>query len=113
MLNLEDHINRIVAEFSYKTRKQKFPDACICYLQDKPCHDMENLNCFLCYCPFYDRSKEEGGCLKNSKDGEWFYSKKLYAGKVWDCSNCTITHEDTFVFDFLEKSMNLSQKQIK
>ncbi len=105
-MNLKNHISQIISEFSYKVRSKKHPDACICYQQNKPCHKMDDLNCFLCYCPFYDTSKEEGGCKRNCKDGKWFYSEKLPKGKIWDCSDCTYPHEKATVKGILEEFFN-------
>jgi len=81
--------------FSFKNMSEKFPDFCPCYSYKKQCHKMEaeKLNCFFCFCPEYDNSKEEGGCKRNSDKGKWFFNEKLPYGKVWDCSDCTWPHE--------------------
>ena len=64
---------------------------------------MDDLNCFLCYCPFYNTETEEGDCLRNSPDGKWHHSEKLSAGKIWDCSNCEYPHIEDTVRVHLEK----------
>jgi len=102
-------INLIIKEFNFNNRKQKNPKECPCYLQNKPCHNIspENLNCFFCYCPNYDLTKEEGGCKINNVNGKWFFNEKLPQGKIWDCSDCEIPHTEEFVRKHLMKLFNL------
>ncbi|MFC1756602.1 cysteine-rich small domain-containing protein [Patescibacteria group bacterium] len=90
-------------EYRYENRIKKDPKACPCYKTNAPCHKIENLNCFLCYCPEYDTSKKEGGCKRNSPDGKWFYHEKLPKGKIWDCSDCTYPHEEKNIEKYLKK----------
>ena len=102
-MNLENHISQIISEYRFKIRSVSYPEACICYKQGIPCHKMDNLNCFLCYCPFYNRKIQEGGCLRNSPDGKWHYSDKLPKGEIWDCSNCEYPHCEDVARQYLEK----------
>lgn len=98
------HIQKIIREFNYKTRKQKYPNACPCYT-GKICHNLppEKLNCFLCYCPEYKSESEIGGCKINSQKGKWFFDDKLVLGKIWDCSNCDYPHREKVVEKYLKK----------
>ena len=102
---LLQRINLIIKEFNFNNRKQKNPNECPCYSQNKPCHKIpeEKLNCFFCYCPNYDLTKEEGGCKINNPKGKWFFSDKLPKSKIWDCSDCDIPHEEEFVKQKLKK----------
>ena len=108
---IESHINRIINEFNFKKRKEKNPEECLCYQQDKPCHEIpkEEFNCFLCYCPEYDSIKSEGGCKLNSKKGKWFYHHDLPKGKIWDCSDCDYPHRIGTVKKYLKKFFGIKE----
>ncbi|MDP6641383.1 MAG: cysteine-rich small domain-containing protein [Nitrososphaerales archaeon] len=95
-----------INDFSFENMRKKFPDKCPCYIENKPCHDMdpEELNCLLCYCPEYDQSKKEGGCKIDSKEGKWFFSDKLPSGKIWDCSSCNYPHKRENVEKYSKKA---------
>jgi len=99
---IEKHIQNIIDEFDFEKQKGKNSDKCPCYSEGK-CHDVENLNCFLCYCPEYDNSKIEGGCKINSEKGKWFFDEKFPAGKIWDCSSCDYPHKEEIVKKYLKK----------
>jgi len=102
---INSHVDKIISEFNFENRKSKYPEACPCYIQNKPCHDLDGkeMNCFLCYCPEYDNSREEGGCKINSAKGKWFFNDKLPKGKIWDCSDCEIPHKEETVKKHLKK----------
>jgi len=110
-MNLENHINQIIKEYNYETRSTNHPAECMCYKQKIPCHDMDNLNCFLCYCPNYDTDNQEGGCLIDNPNGKWTYSKKLPSKKIWDCSNCEYPHLENNVKTHLNKIFNIKHKK--
>lgn len=64
-----------------------------------PCHKLplksgqSELNCFFCFCPFYP-------CENTVGTGTWI---KIEDGsKVWDCSQCGVVHEDSFVKDSIQ-----------
>ena len=96
---IDSHIELILEEFSYKKRKELNPDSCPCY-SSSPCHETENLNCFLCYCPWYENEKSEGGCKKNNplEKGKWFERKD---DKIWDCSDCDYPHQEKVIKEML------------
>ena len=48
-----------------------------------PCH-FKGQDCSFCYCPLYPCEQEEFG-------GKW-------KEKVWDCSNCTIIHDENVAY---------------
>jgi Zn-finger protein len=100
---LEKHINNIIKEFNFNARKTKFSYKCPCYKKDKPCHNISGneLNCFLCYCPEYDTTLQEGGCKINNKKGKWFFNESLPNKKIWDCTHCDYPHKITTVRNYL------------
>jgi Zn-finger protein len=90
---IEKKISDTLNIFSFENMSKKHPDFCACYNDGKPCHKIKGLNCFFCFCPEYDNSKEEGGCKRKSKEGKWFFNEKLPNGKIWDCSDCDYPHK--------------------
>jgi len=44
-----------------------------------PCHDLEHMDCSLCYCPFYP--------CGDSNLGNW-------TNDIWDCSGCDVIHKE-------------------
>jgi len=79
----------IIDEWDFEIRKKLNPHGCICYEQDKKCHSVEDLNCFFCYCPNYDRTVKEGACKINSPNAKYINGSD---GKILDCSDCTFPH---------------------
>ena len=89
---------------SFKNRSKRDPSQCPYYQKEppQPCHDIEDLNCFLCACPNYNSNILKGGCNINSKKGGY---NNLPEGKVWDCSNCKINHTPKEVEEYLLKNL--------
>ena len=101
--------DEIVEYFMFENMVEKEPNFCRLYAENRKCHDMEELNCYLCGCPnfrFYQSPRAEEDlqihsvCSIQSKDG-----KRFYAGtKVHqDCSSCTVPHSKEYVvrhFDY-------------
>ena len=87
---IEKKIDLILEGWDFEKRKEK-KEECPCF-SSKRCHDIGELNCFFCFCPNYDLSKEEGGCKIGNplEKGRWFSLKE---GRIWDCSNCVWPHE--------------------
>jgi len=102
-----ENIPKIIEAMSFDRRSKRNPEKCPYYQKNppSPCHKIDDLNCFLCACPNYNSKELEGGCLINSKKGEWFYYKSLPAGRVWDCSNCNVNHSKREVENYLMKNI--------
>ena len=93
-------IEKILQEWDFEKRKKENPKECFCYTEGK-CHNIPDLNCFFCYCPEYDLSKQEGGCRINDRRGNWFYHNNLPKGKIWDCSGCDFPHKKENIKKYL------------
>src|SRR3989344_2305670 len=94
--SIEARIDLIVRDFNYETRKEEHPEKYPCNSSEK-CHNIENLNCFFCYCPWYDNSILEGGCKIGNPlgTGKWFKREgHSVSDKVWDCSDCIYPHQE-------------------
>ena len=100
--NLSD--DEVIAYFRFENMVEKEPDFCFLYKDKKKCHEMEDLNCYLCACPnfrFDDNglSKEENKvlysrCSIESKDGAQFVSDDAIHQ---DCSGCTVPHHEDYI----------------
>lgn len=93
----EENIN----EWDYNKRSKTHPKECPCY-KDKPCHNKGDINCLLCFCPEYDLSKEEGGCLRKG-NGKYIQHPTLAAGKIWDCSGCDWPHKKDNIKKYIKE----------
>lgn len=108
----DTNIEKTLSEYRYDNRKKSHPAECPLYSMDVKCHNLENLNCYLCYCPFYDAKKQEGGCLKDNpySKGKWFEHPNLPKGQIWDCSDCNYPHIEKNIREYMlkeSKDMNL------
>ena len=51
-LKLEDKTtDEVIEYFKFENMVKNEPDFCPLYKDNKKCHDMEDLNCYLCACP--------------------------------------------------------------
>ncbi len=91
--------SEVIEYFSYKNMKEKHVDFCPLYAENKKCHEMEDLNCYLCACMhfrFSDIGLEKEGdktlyslCSIEAKEGKIFNSVNAIHQ---DCSDCLIPH---------------------
>jgi len=103
----------IIAYFSYDNMVKNEIDFCPLYAQQKKCHDMEELNCYLCGCPNFRFSHKGFGVY----DGHLIKSKcDIHNGTTiasrdaihQDCSLCTVPHHKKYV----QKHFDLDWKKI-
>lgn len=94
----------IVEYFDYENMVRMEPEFCPLYAEGKKCHDMEQLNCYLCACPnfrFDDNAEaDESGktrysyCAIDSKEGGTIE----HNGAIHqDCSKCTVPHHRAYI----------------
>ncbi len=96
---IEKKNEEIISMWDFDKQKKANPNGCICYEQDKKCHNIENLNCFFCYCPNYDRTVKEGKCKINSSKAKYIDN---HEGKILDCSDCDFPHTKENAIKLLE-----------
>ncbi len=94
----------VIAYFRFENMVEKEPDFCPLYKENRKCHDMEELNCYLCACPnfrFDDKGfKEVNGkslksyCAIDSKEGDVFEGEDALHQ---NCSGCTVPHHETYI----------------
>ena len=106
---------QIIDYFDFDSMVENENDFCPLYKDNKKCHDMESLNCYLCACPnfrFDDAGIKAVGnntqysfCNIDSKDGrQGIYGDKIHQ----DCSKCTVPHHKAYV----EKNFDLDWQKI-
>lgn len=100
------HLNKeaLIEYFRYENMVQKEPDFCPLYAQNKKCHEMSDLNCYLCACPnfrFDDKGVRKEGermlysyCAIDSKDGSRYV---LDDAIHQDCSKCLVPHKEAYI----------------
>jgi len=95
---------QIVDYFDFDNMVKNENEFCPLYKDNKKCHDMDALNCYLCACPnfrFNDDGLEQiddktkySFCDIDSKDGRaGVYGDKIHQ----DCSKCTVPHHKSYV----------------
>ena len=116
------NLDEIIEKFSFRHMQAENTDSCCMFANNKVCHSMniDELNCFGCYCPnydleiAYDKSVELyklGKCNINSKFGIYKQTgtksdlPKEYL--VPNCSNCTIPHNKTFLKKIIEQDLKI------
>ncbi len=102
---------QIIEYFDYENMRLCEEDFCLLYSENKKCHEMQNLNCYLCACPNF-RFLDDGMV---TLEGNTVYSmcsigsiegkQQNFDGKIHqDCSRCTIPHEK----DYIEKVFDIN-----
>ena len=96
--------DEVIEYFDFENMKENEVTFCPLYADNKKCHDMEELNCYICACPNF-RFKDEGIakmedktqfslCSIESKDGkQGVYGEAIHQ----DCSRCTVPHHKAYV----------------
>ena len=105
---------QIIDYFDFDNMVKEEFDFCPLYKDNKKCHDMQELNCYLCACPNF-RFNDEGikkvenkiqysVCNIDSKDGrQGVYGEKIHQ----DCSSCQVPHAKTYVKKYFEYDWKL------
>lgn len=96
--------DQMIDYFRFESMLIHEPDFCLLYKEAKKCHEIENLNCYLCACPhfrFDDRGmpaqegkKRYSFCAIDAKEG----SAAIYGDAIHqDCSACLIPHHPSYI----------------
>ena len=96
--------DEVIAYFRFENMVEKEPDFCPLYKDNKKCHDMKELNCYLCACPNF-RFDDEGfkkveektlysTCNIESKDGSQYFTDDAIHQ---NCSGCLVPHHETYI----------------
>ena len=95
--------DEIIAYFRFENMVEHEKEFCELYKTKTKCHEMEDLNCYLCACPnfrFNKTPQQKNGklihshCSIESKDGSTFE----HEGNVHqDCSGCLVPHYENYI----------------
>ena len=96
--------DEIIDYFDFDNMVKEENDFCPLYKDNKKCHDMDELNCYLCACPNFrfndagikkvEHATQFSLCAIESKDGrEGVYGEKIHQ----DCSKCSVPHHREYV----------------
>ena len=94
----------LIRYFRFENMVKMEPEFCPLYKTATKCHDMEDLNCYLCACPnfqFDDTGLKQVGdktlfstCAIDAKEGKQFISDQAIHH---DCSGCIIPHKEAYI----------------
>jgi len=111
--------DEVIAYFRFENMVEKEPDFCPLYKDNKKCHEIELLNCYLCACPnfrFDDKGiakKEEKTlysiCNIKSKHGSTFETKEAIHQ---NCSGCLIPHQESYIKKYFSREWFEIMKEV-
>lgn len=108
-----------VQYFIFENMVKNEPDFCELYASNTKCHEMYELNCYMCGCPhfrFYQTPhlqedlEVHSVCSINSKRGKRFVSEEQIHQ---DCSGCSIPHGEDYIFRNFETEWGKMMEKVK
>lgn len=100
-------VDEMVDYFDFENMSKYQKHFCILYKTGTKCHEIQNLNCFFCACPFYVVQDEKHTfCKINSKFASYIVLDDL---NICDCTNCHFIHKK-FVVNKLVRKFYIKQK---
>ncbi|MCH9813773.1 MAG: cysteine-rich small domain-containing protein [Epsilonproteobacteria bacterium] len=88
----------LISYFRWENISQSDIDFCPLFSEGKKCHEMEDLNCYLCACPnfrFNDNATTlKSWCAIDSKEGRQLEHEGIIHQ---DCSQCTVPHHESYI----------------
>ena len=110
----------IVQYFIFENMVEKEPDFCELYATNTKCHEMYELNCYMCGCPHFRFNKspvKDAGlefhstCSINSKRGKRSIREEDQVHQ--DCSGCSIPHGEDYIFSNFDEDWLSMMKNVK
>ena len=110
----------VITYFRFDNMVKNEPDFCPLYKDNKKCHDMPELNCYLCACPNF-RFKDEGfkqidnktlfsTCDIDSKDGSQYISDDAIHQ---NCAGCLVPHHEAYIKKVFKRDWFEVMKEVK
>ena len=109
----------IVQYFIFDNMVENEPDFCELYATKTKCHEMYELNCYMCGCPhfrFYQSPPKEedlafhSTCSISSKHGR----RAIIEGGIHqDCSRCTIPHGEDYILRNFDTDWRKMMSKVK
>ena len=92
---------------NFQQRSQTHPEACDCYSSEIGlCHKIENLNCFLCGCPYYPSENPSEQCKLDPSRGNHIPYNNPPSNTLLDCNTCNHPHNPKIVETYIRKNIN-------
>ena len=114
------HLNHaeVIEYFDFDNMRVKHPDFCPLYEQNKKCHHMEKLNCYLCACMHF-RFDDNGINIKNGKTCYSYCSIDSKNHKLFkddksihnDCSACKVPHKHHVIEKYFDRDWSVVMKE--
>ena len=113
LVELDYSKEQIVEYFDFDNMVKEEINFCPLYKDNKKCHEMDELNCYLCACPNF-RFSDDGIDNYNEfkilskcdiNNGEEFVGKGVIHH---DCSSCTVPHHKSYAL----KNFSLNWREI-
>ncbi len=109
----------VITYFRFENMVEKEPDFCPLYRENKKCHDMKELNCYLCACPNF-RFNDEGfrkienktlysTCNIDSKDGSQYISDDAIHQ---NCAGCSVPHHEAYITKVFDRDWFKVMKEV-
>ena len=103
----------IIDYFDFDNMVKEEDDFCPLYKDNKKCHEMDSLNCYLCACPNFRFNDE---CIKVYNDKKILSECDINNGETFtgdgvvhqDCSSCSVPHHRSYV----SKNFDLDWKKV-
>ena len=102
--------NEIIAYFDFENMKVNEKDFCLLYDLNKKCHDIKNLNCYLCACPYFRLKETQSTCSINSRFAK--FSKDDTGFNHLDCTDCFIPHKVSYIKKNYQENWNKIMKDV-
>ena len=102
--------DEVIEYFRFENMVLKEPDFCPLYKDNKKCHNIENLNCYLCGCPNFRLTNIKSCCDINSKNGKSIKDKDGFIHQ--DCSECIIPHNEIYIKKYFNKNWKEIMKDV-
>ncbi|MBT3280424.1 MAG: hypothetical protein HOF69_07605 [Campylobacteraceae bacterium] len=87
--------DEVIEYFRFENMVKKELDFCPLYKDNQKCHEINDLNCYLCACPNFRVGKEKSYCDIKSINGSQIAGKDGYIHQ--DCSRCSVPHKELYI----------------
>ena len=110
IINKLSHLtdDEVIKYFRYENMVKNEIDFCPLYKDNKKCHDIKELNCYLCACPNFRIKQQKSYCDINSIDGGQKVAKDGYIHQV--CTKCTVPHNEDYIKDKFDRNWSTIMK---
>lgn len=107
-----EHLNKeeTIKYFDFDNMVKNEPDFCPLYKENKKCHDIEQLNCYFCACPYFRLDSNKSFCSIDAKDGDEFIGPDGFRHQ--DCSKCSIPHKTKFIWNNFDRDWKKVMKDV-